>query len=215
MGTGGAAFMNRQLYILGAGGLAKELGAYIKYINSEYLLKGFYDDNKSGKIGDLAKIHGAISEIVKLDGHTNLVIGVGDPGTKKNLFERIMNPDRYRFPSFVMPGAYLADKQSIEFGKGTFICAGSSLTSDIRIGDFCLLNLNCTVGHDVSMGDFSSIMPGVNISGKVTIGDGVMVGAGATVLQGLSVGDGAIVGAGAIVTKDVPPDTTVKGIAAE
>ena len=66
--------MNRKLYILGAGGLAKELGAYIKYINSEFILKGFFDDSKEGNVGELGDILGPLDQTPILDADSSLVI---------------------------------------------------------------------------------------------------------------------------------------------
>jgi UDP-2-acetamido-3-amino-2,3-dideoxy-glucuronate N-acetyltransferase len=40
------------------------------------------------------------------------------------------------------------------------------------------------------------------------------IGSGAVVLGGVRVGAGALVGAGAVVTKDVPPETVVRGVPA-
>ena len=206
--------MNRKLYILGAGGLAKELGAYIKYINSEFILKGFFDDSKEGNVGELGDILGPLDQTPILDADSSLVIGVGDPNLKEKFFTQIEKPDRFRFPSFIQPEVYLADNQTIQFGQGTFICSGSSLTMDIRIGNFCLINLNCSIGHDVSIGDYSSIMPGVNISGNVKIGNSVLIGAGATILPNRTIGDHAVIGAGAVVTRDVGEGQTVVGVPA-
>jgi len=207
--------MNRHLYILGAGGLAKELGAYIKHINSDFMLSGFFDDSKNGKVGKLGDILGTLDQVHNLDPESSLVVGVGDPNLKEKFFTEIKKPERFRFPSFILPEVYLADNKSIHYGRGTFICSGSSLTTDIRIGDFCLINLNCSIGHDVSIGDYSSIMPGVNISGNVKIGKGVLIGAGATILPNRNIGDYAIIGAGAVVTKDVSEGQTVVGVPAK
>ena len=206
--------MNRQLYIIGAGGLGRELGAYIKYINSEYLLKGFYDDITSGAVGSLGSVVGPISAVPELEDDTNLVVAMGEPGKKSEVLNRIPKNERFRFPSFMMPDVYAGDNQSITYGKGSVICSGSRLTTDIRIGSFCLINLNATIGHDVAIGDYSSIMPGATISGGVEIGDGVLVGAGSVLLQGIKVGKGSVVGAGAVVTEDVSPGTIVKGVPA-
>ena len=206
--------MNRHLYILGAGGLAKELGSYIKYINSDFMLSGFFDDAKTGSIGDLGQVLGKTEKVSDLDSGNNLLMGVGLPSQKTQILTHIQKPDKYNFPFFIQSNVNIADKRTIKIGKGSVIAAGSSLTTSIHIGDHVLINLNCTIGHDVQIGDFSSIMPGANISGNVTIGKEVLIGAGATILQGVKIGDGAIVGAGAVVTKDVLSGNTVVGIPA-
>jgi sugar O-acyltransferase (sialic acid O-acetyltransferase NeuD family) len=206
--------MNRHLYILGAGGLGKELGAYIKYVNSDFMLSGYYDDGETGSVDGLGKIIGTIKQVNQLDAGDNLLMAVGDPARKAQFFSTI-KMERFNFPYFIQPNVYISDRKSIELGKGSVICAGSSLTTTVEIGDHVLINLNCTIGHDVTIGNFSSIMPGVNISGSVKIGKGVLIGTGASILQNIKIGDNATVGAGAVVTKDVPDGKTAIGIPAK
>jgi acetyltransferase-like isoleucine patch superfamily enzyme len=40
------------------------------------------------------------------------------------------------------------------------------------------------------------------------------VGAGAVVIPGCTIGEGAVVGAGAVVVRDVPAESTVRGVPA-
>jgi acetyltransferase-like isoleucine patch superfamily enzyme len=47
-----------------------------------------------------------------------------------------------------------------------------------------------------------------------TVRRGAAIGSGAVLLPGIEIGTGALVAAGAIVTRDVPPSTTVMGVAA-
>lgn len=206
--------MNRHLYILGAGGLAKELGAYVKFINSDFMLTGFFDDAKTGSVAELGNIMGTIHNVNELDPGNNLLLGVGLPSQKADIISRIKNPEKFNFPYFIQPNVYIADHWSIKIGKGSVIGVGCSLTSSIHIGEHVLINLNCTIGHDVKIGDYSSIMPGAHISGSVKIGSGTLIGSGATILQNLEIGDNVIIGAGAVVTKDVPSDVIVVGIPA-
>jgi len=58
------------------------------------------------------------------------------------------------------------------------------------------------------------LAPSCALGGNVTLGCGVLVGANAVILPGVSIGDRAIIGAGAVVTKDVPANSTVKGVPA-
>lgn len=108
----------------------------------------------------------------------------------------------------------------IEIGEGTVICAGNTLTTNIRLGRHVQINLGCTVGHDVVMGDFTTLAPGVHVSGWVHFGRRVYVGSGAVLINGhvgapLTVGDDAVIGAGACVVRSVPPGITVAGVPAK
>ena len=96
-------------------------------------------------------------------------------------------------------------------GQGNIICAGSILTVDISISDFCIINLDCTLGHDIKMDSFVTIYPGGNISGCVYIGECSEIGTGAKIIQGKKIGANTVVGAGAVVTKDIPDNCTAVG----
>ncbi len=207
--------MNRHLYILGAGGLAKELGAYVKHINSDFMLAGFFDDIKTGVVNNLGAILGSIQQVNDLETGNNLLLGVGLPSQKSQILSRIQNSKTFNFPYFIQPNVFIADQWTVKIGKGSVIGAGSSLTTLIDIGNHVLINLNCTIGHDVKIGNYSSIMPGAHISGSVTIGETVLIGSGAMILQGVTIGDHAIIGAGAVVTKDVEDGHTVVGVPAK
>jgi sugar O-acyltransferase (sialic acid O-acetyltransferase NeuD family) len=106
------------------------------------------------------------------------------------------------------------DHDHVAIGVGTVICAGTILTTDIRVGNHVQINLDCTVGHDAEMEDFATLAPGVHISGRVRIGKGAYIGTGASVIPGVTIGHGATVGAGAVVVRDVPAGETHVGVPA-
>jgi sugar O-acyltransferase (sialic acid O-acetyltransferase NeuD family) len=101
-------------------------------------------------------------------------------------------------------------------GEGAIICAFSTITSDIRIGDYFHSNIYSYIGHDCIVGDFVTFAPRVSCNGHVHIQNHAYIGTGAVIREGsaqnpLTIGEGAIVGMGAVVTKDVEAHTTVIG----
>jgi sugar O-acyltransferase (sialic acid O-acetyltransferase NeuD family) len=118
------------------------------------------------------------------------------------------------FPSLIHPSVKL-DHATARIGRGALVCAGTVGTVNVRLDDFCLVNLACTLGHECSIGRGTVLNPTVNISGGVVLEEGVLVGTGAQVLQYLTVGAGATVGAGSVVTKSVDPGLTVVGVPAK
>jgi sugar O-acyltransferase (sialic acid O-acetyltransferase NeuD family) len=206
----------KDIAIVGAGGLGKEIAVLIHQINQEELtwnVIGFYDD--AVPIGNKVAGHlvlGQIEDLSKIDYKLNAVVAVGDPVIKAKIVSEIANP-QISFPVLIHPTAGVG--LGIELGAGTIITAGCQLTIDIKTGAHVLINLNSTIGHDVSIGKFACIMPGVHLSGFVILEDHVLIGTGASVLQHLRIGSGARVGDGAIVTKDVDSHSTVKGIPAK
>lgn len=208
--------MSQDIYILGAGGLAREVAYLIQAINQAapeplFTIQGFVDVDPD-KVGEEVGPYRIVSTEVDLLQRTGVAvaIGIGDPRILRKLAARLPQHPGLSFPNLVHPAA-TADWKRITLGQGNVICAGVALTTDITLGSFNLLNLNTTVGHDTVFGDGCVVNPGANISGGVVVGDGVLVGTGATVLQYRSIGEGAVVGASAVVTKDVQPGVVVVG----
>jgi serine O-acetyltransferase len=81
--------------------------------------------------------------------------------------------------------------------------------------------MGIVIGETTEIGDDVTLYQGVTLGGTSlekkkrhpTIGNGVIIGAGAKVLGALVVGDGARIGSGAVVVRDVPPGSTVVGLA--
>jgi sugar O-acyltransferase (sialic acid O-acetyltransferase NeuD family) len=148
------------------------------------------------------------------DLEADLVVGIGYPMERARALGRYLEHGaRFGYPNLIHPTA-LVERATVALGRGNTITAGCILTTDIRIGDFNLLNWQVTVGHDARIGSFNVVNPSVNISGGVTMGDRILVGVGAQILEQLTVGSNATIGAGAVVTRNVGPGTTVVGIPA-
>lgn len=94
----------------------------------------------------------------------------------------------------IHPGAKLGKRLVIDHGVGAVI------GETAEVGD------DCIIFHGVTLG-------GVKFhEGKrhPTVGNGVMIGTGAKILGPLHLGDGCRIGANSVVTRDVPPNVTIK-----
>jgi sugar O-acyltransferase (sialic acid O-acetyltransferase NeuD family) len=201
------------LYVIGASGLAREMWWLAKACTAEeWVVRGFADVDPTQS--DLPPEMHVVTDAELLERAQALavVLGIGFPAPRLRVARLYESAGHITFPTLVHPSASIDGP--VTMGKGVCVTAHCSMTGDIAIDDFVLLNHQVTVGHDTRIGRASIINPGANISGKVDIGEGVLIGTGAAVLQELSIGDGAIVGAGAVVTRDVPAGVTVVGVPA-
>lgn len=208
----------KDIAIFGVGGFGREVLALIKDINKSeptYNIVGFFDDgHEKGEMVNGYPVLGKTEELNRWSTPISMAVSIGDPKVKKNVIDKITNP-LVDYPFLIHPLAWIGEKEYVEMGKGCIICAGSLITTNIKMGDFVILNLGCTVGHDTVIGDYAAFMPSVNISGEVTIGEGVYVGTGAKIINQLEIGEYATVGAGAVVCQTLPAHCTAVGVPAK
>ena len=206
----------KDIVVVGAGGLAREVAFVIEEINHQSLqwnMLGFVEQD-AAKVGKpVGKYTVCCTEDDLADRDLAVVIGIGNPAIIASLAQKLTAMPHLCFPNLIHPNV-IGDRQRLTLGRGNIICAGNVLTTDISMGSFNLLNISCTVGHDTVIGDYCVVNPGVNISGGVTMGNRALIGTGATILQYKQIGEGSVVGGGAMVAKDVEPGTTVVGVPA-
>lgn len=207
----------KKIAVFGAGGFGREVKIIIDAINSisnEYEFIGFFDDGfEIGKIINGYPVLGGVNEINNFQEQLLLVLAIGNPKIKKNVFTKISNSN-VSFPTLIHPSVLISNDEVI-VEEGCIICAGNIITCNIKIEKFTILNLACTVGHDTIIGAFSSFMPSVNISGEVRIHPSVYVGTGAKIINQLEIGENTVIGAGAVVSKSLPSNCTAVGIPAK
>ncbi|APF17779.1 sugar O-acyltransferase, sialic acid O-acetyltransferase NeuD family [Caldithrix abyssi DSM 13497] len=210
----------KDIVIIGAGGLAREIKFLINQINEfspTYNFLGYLisDLNKITKNDSASEILGDFTWFENNNKNIAAAVGIGTPYYRLLVANEIKSKfPHVDFPSLIHPNV-IYDKASCSFEEGSIVCASSVFTVNIQVKEFALINLNCTIGHEAYIGKGSVINPTVNISGGVKIEKGVLVGTGAQILQYLTIGENATIGAGACVTKDVLPNTTVVGIPAK
>ena len=208
----------KDIAIFGVGGFGREVLALIKDINRVnpiWNIVGFFDDGyEKGVMINGYQNLGKTEDLNNWETPINLAVSIGNPVIKKIILDKISNP-LVDYPTLIHPLAWVGDTEFVEIGKGCIICAGTLITTNIKMEDFVILNLGCTVGHDTIIKKYSAFMPSVNISGEVKIGEGVYVGTGAKIINQLEIGDYAIVGAGAVVAKSLPANCTAVGVPAK
>lgn len=208
----------KEIAIFGVGGFGREVLTLIKHINQSkptYRIVGFFDDgHEKGEMINGFPVLGKTEELNAWPTDICIAISIGKPETKKKVVEKITNP-KVVFPTLIHPNVVVGDSEYVKIGKGCIICAGNMITTNIKIGDFVILNLGCTVGHDSVIKDYAAFMPSCNISGEVLIEEGVYCGTGVKIINQTSIGKYAIIGAGAVVASSLPSYCTAVGVPAK
>jgi len=133
-----------------------------------------------------------------------------------NLRTEIVNqlPNLTNYHTHIDKRAIIMDKNVI-IGKGSIICAGAVLTTNVKVGDHSQINLNSTIGHDTIVGDYFTCAPGVNISGNCCIGRDVYIGTNASVKDNVKICDSVVIGMNAGVLKNIATPGTYIGTPCE
>jgi len=164
----------KDIAIYGAGGFGREVFAYLRNINSKshkWNIIGFFDDGKEkGSHNEYGEILGGIDELNNWKAPIDILVTIGAPATLKAVVEKIVNP-LVSFPNLIDESTYMADSDSVRFGKGNIVMGGCIFTVNIQLGDFNILNGDVLFGHDAKAGDCNVFMAGTRICGEVEIGN--------------------------------------------
>lgn len=203
---------NGSLYILGAGGFAREIYSYLADNNFTYnnsKLVGFLDDNSSVLDGfDLShKIVGSLKS-TDLKATDCLIVAVANPAIKEQVFD-FYNKNNGTIISYIHPSAIIG--HDVNVGVGTVFAPNSVATTNVTLGRGCTINAFSGVGHDSVLGDFCTLSGHCDVTGNVKLGDKVFMGSHASIIPSVQVGAGAIIGAGSLVIRKVKENTTVFG----
>ena len=204
---------NIALYILGAGGMAREVFEIYAACGRSRDVKGYIVEKRYSHVKKLSGIPIYDESILAAvnSPEIRLIGAIGSP-LRKRWIDRL-EAKGYIFDTVIHPSAVIGT--SVHIAAGTIISAGVILTTDITIGKHSILNISATVSHDTKVGDFVTIGPGAHISGRVTVGDGVFMGVGAVCRQNISINAGVCIGAGAVLVTDAVRNMLYHGVPAK
>lgn len=196
----------KKLSIIGAGGFSKEL-AYQILQDLPLTEITFYVDEKYTSKEDTT-----VLPISLLPPNVPVIIGIADPNIRAYFVNKL--PKTTKYFTFIHSSVRRIGNSTI--GKGSAICAGVTLTTDVIIGEHCHVNIDCLLGHSAELGSFTTLNPKVFIAGDVQVGTKVLIGANASVRQKLNIAFNTTIGMGSAVVKDIDePHTTWVGIPAK
>lgn len=179
----------KDLIIVGAGGLAKELIGYIDFEKKKGLsinIKGVIVDGDIGTntlINDL-KYLGNISDYSPKENDVFLVCIGENPGRKKVI--DILDRKNASFYTFVSSLAYVNPSASL--GEGVVVAPFCIVNADVSIGAHTLMNSYSAVGHDSVIGEHAILSPYAAINGNCKVGPMLMMGTKSTIFPKVKMG---------------------------
>lgn len=207
----------KDIAIFGAGGFGREIASLLKRINHHeptWNFIGFFDDDLANKpVGsrnEYGEILGSSSELNKYPYPLSVVLAIGKPKILKAVFLKITNP-LIEFPNIIAPDASILDIDNFSMGKGNILCSFSSMSCNVRLGDFNVFNNRVSLGHDIRVGDFNSFMTASRISGGTCVGTLNFFGVAAVVLPGVKVSRETTIGANSVVMRNTKDNSVYIG----
>jgi sugar O-acyltransferase (sialic acid O-acetyltransferase NeuD family) len=198
----------RQLLLVGAGGLAREVAAAVRAVPSarrNWDLLGFLDDDPARvgtEIGGARVLGGADTVHDHPDAKVVLCPGRPDNYVSRRLLVERLALGNERYGKVLHPTATIGT--GCEIGAGSVLLAHADLTADVVVGCHVVLMPQVVLTHDARVDDFATLASGVRLGGGCHIQQGAYVGAGACIREGVTVGEWALIGMGSVVTRDVP-----------
>ncbi|WP_270639887.1 NeuD/PglB/VioB family sugar acetyltransferase [Longibaculum muris] len=199
------------IYIVGASGFGREVAWLIEELGT-WNIAGFIDDNESiqNTIINNIPVIGNTDFLLDMKDNINVVIAIGNPYIREKIVQKLISKETICFPNIIAKDVRIS--KYVKMGIGNIICTGTILTTNILLGNFNHINLDCTVGHDVVLNDYITVYPSVNISGNVNIDDYSELGTGSKIIQGKTLAKSVVLGAGAVVVKNLEESGTYIGI---
>jgi len=188
--------------IIGAGGFGREIYwslSMMERVNTVFFVDDEYWDNSNDKVLPLS-----LFETDKYE----VVVAIADSYQRQRVVESL--PKSTKYFTYIHPSAQIHG-DDVEIGEGSIICAGTIITTNVKIGKHAHLNLITTIGHDCVIGDYFTTAPGVQISGNETIGNRVYFGTRSCVKQKITICDDVIIGMNSGVVKHITEPGTYIG----
>lgn len=201
----------KQLLILGAGGMGKEV--YYTAKNSigygtEFVVKGFLDfPNPDWDTKVYPPIIG-IEDEYEIQPEDVFTCSIGDVHLKRKVCEK-MKARGAKFQTLIFNNAQI--EHNVTIGEGSIIDTYARIGADVKIGENCLVQTFAIVGHDAVVGDYCRLDCRSLLVGGVKVGNNVTVHTNAVVSHKVVLEDDSIVAAMSFVIRSVKAGTTVMG----
>ena len=203
--------MNTRVVIAGAGGFGRELHSALTtsplYLSRQRVAEVVYIDDRTPTVPVRGDVISSVGDYAPQE-RDIVLLAIGAPAVRRRVVAMLQSRGA-RFGTFVHDQALIGE--GVELDEGVIICGGVLATSDVKVGAFAQINVNCSIGHDVVIGEYSTLSANCDLTGGVIVGSDAFLGTAVTIAPGKKIGDGAAVGIGSVVIRNVRPHTTVFG----
>ena len=189
--------------IIGAGGFGREVYwslSLMERVDVKFFVDDHYWDGKNDLILPISKFNPNEYEVV---------IAIGNPRDRFDIVQRL--PKETKYFTHIHPSVQILGND-VEIGEGSIICAGTIITTNVKIGNHTHLNLQTTIGHDCNICNYFTTAPGAKISGNCKIYDCVYVGTNTSIKENTSIHSLTTIGSNATVVKNIEEPGTYVGV---
>lgn len=158
----------------------------------------FIDDRKNSSDNGISVI--ALEDIPATE-ICEVVVAVGEPEARKNLYHRVKNKN-LKFATLVDPSSIIS--RSCKIADGCIIYPNTVVSCSSCVSENVMVQFNTTIGHDIVVGPHSVVSSGVTLGGAVAIGALTFIGMGSAIKERVIVGTQSIIGFGSVVYKNIP-----------
>lgn len=201
----------KQLLILGAGGMGKEIYYTARHsigYGTEFVVKGFLDfPNPEWDTNVYPPILG-LEDDYEIQPDDVFTCSIGDVYLKRKVCEK-MKARGAKFQTLIFNNAQIGDNVTI--GDGCIIDPYARIGADAIIGENCLVQTFAIVGHEAKIGDYCRLDCRSLLVGGVILKNNVTVHTNAVISHNVVVDDDATIAALSFVIRKVKAGKTVCG----
>lgn len=189
--------------IIGNGGFGREIYYSMtkkEQNNTVFFVDDEYYENSMFNTLPLSKLN---------EDEYELIIAIGNSKVREEIVKKL--PKETKYFTFIHPSVQIYS-YDVEIGEGSIICAGSILTTNIRIGKHNQIDRCSNIGHDSTIGNYFRMSPNSVISGNCNIGSHVYFGTNSSVREKITICDNVTIGLNSGVVKDINEEGVYGGL---
>lgn len=204
--------MKKNCIVIGAGTYGQ---VYKEYLQSEYSVIGYYDDDSSlhGLTIDGIEVKGNVQDAIENETGCAVFVPIGNNNVRVRILKEFER-NGYEIPSFIHKDTII--HSSVKIGKAVYILPGTNIMPLTEIGDYTMISMGVNIAHHNVIEEGCFFSQGANIGASMHIYKLAYVGISATLMTGVkTIGNNSLIGAGAVVIKDVPNNAVMAGVPAK